>query len=98
MTENSSSNFIVITGIMMAVSVIMALVALIALTASFVICCKRASSKATKGEPHSVYYSTVVERAAAVDPTYDEVSNAVKTQDIDTEPNSAYHTSMHSTR
>ena len=87
--SRESSNLLIGTSITMTVSVIMALVSLIALTASIIVCCKRPHSKG-KAEAHPVYYSTISERAAA-DPTYDEVSSTIRAKDINTKPNEAYH-------
>ena len=86
-----SSTLLVSTSIVMSVTVVMALVSLTALTASVIICCKRPRSKDAAGETHSVYYSTVSERTATTDPTYDEISSTVRAKDITVEPNQAYH-------
>ena len=86
---------LVSTSIVMAVTVIIALVSLIAFIASVIICCKRPRSKEATGEGHSVYYSSIAgggHVTGPADPTYEVVSNVIKqAKDIDTEPNKAYH-------
>ena len=75
----------------MSVTVAMALVSLTSLTASVIICCKRPRSKENTAEVDSVHYSTVSERTATTEPTYDEVSSTVRAKDITVKPNQAYH-------
>ena len=80
----------------MSVTVVMVLVSLTALTASVIICYKRPCSKDAAGETHSVYYSSIAgggHVTGPADPTYEVVSNVIKQakDDIDTEPNKAYH-------
>ncbi len=77
-----------------SVTIIVALVSLITLTAIVIVCYKRKRSSKSDEPVEPVYYSAVrpVAEEDTADPTYDVIS-AVKTRrrDITMEPNEAYH-------
>ncbi len=81
------------TIIITSVTIFVALVSLITLTATVIVCCKKKRSFKSDEPVEPVYYSAAKPVAEEVtpDPNYDVIS-AVKTRrDITTEPNKAYH-------
>ncbi len=81
------------TIIITSVTIFVALVSLITLTATVIVCYKKKKSFKSDEPIEPVYYSAIKPVAEEVtpDPTYDEIS-AVKTRrDITTEANEAYH-------
>ena len=73
----------------MTITVLMALVSVIALTTSVIICCKKPRSK-LKVETNPVYYSSTSAAEVLADPMYEEVPTIIK-KEMDTEPNEAYN-------
>lgn len=73
---------------MLAITVFMALISLMALAATMAVCyCKTRSKKA----PDLVYYSSTSERATTEDPAYEDIDTLGKDHCINTQPNEAYH-------
>ncbi len=82
------------TSIITSVIILVALVSLITLTAIVIVCYKKKKSSKGNEPVEPVYYSAVkpVAEEVTADPTYDEISAAVKTwKDIAMKPNEAYH-------
>ena len=80
--------------IITSVTIFVALVSLITLIAIIIVCYKKKRSSKSDESIEPVYYSVVrpVAEEVTPDPTYDEISVAVKTwRDITTEANEAYH-------
>ncbi len=93
-TPGYSVERILSTSIITSVTIFVALVPLIILIAIVFVCYKKKKSSKNDEPVEPVYYSAVrpVAEEVTADPTYDEISVAVKTwRDITTEPNEAYH-------
>ena len=93
-TPGYSVESILSTSIITSVTIFVALVSLIILVAIVIACYKKKRNSKGDEPVEPVYYSVVrpVAEEVTADPTYDEISVAVKKwRDITTEPNEAYH-------